>query len=254
MTDICIVCAHDGVSTAQELMRLLGAEQHAVELRYGRDSLDHLEAARAHKAAVVLIWTRAAPTTLYMQQWASHIEPARLIEIARGSKGSQRPGRRAPVIDFSAWGGLRGGSEWRALTDRLRAIARADAPPRPPPKHAAIALGAFSALAVGGAAYVRVDHALNAPPMPLEANSMQDVAMIATDEGMGGPLQAFEPLSLDEGEALSFGPYARVRPLGEFHPGALAQTRVAPPMHFQRPTLMQRISSYAEPLLNGDDE
>jgi hypothetical protein len=255
MTDIRIVCAHDGVSTAQALMRLLGAEQHTVELSYGRDALDHLDATRASGAAVVLIWTRDAPTTLYMPQWSTRIDPARLIEIARAPKWPPRAGRRAPVIDFNAWNGLRGGPEWRALTDRLRAIARADEPVRPMQKHAAIALGAFSALAVGGAAWVRADTALHPSPTAPETNNLDDIAMVEADDGLGGPLQSFEPLSIEESDAQIFGPYApRARRLGEHQTEELTQTQIAPPMRFERPSLIARIASYADPFLGRDDE
>ncbi|MGH6950225.1 MAG: hypothetical protein ACREH4_05100, partial [Vitreimonas sp.] len=141
MTDIRIVCTHDAVKLADVLMRLLGAEQHQVCLLVGRQSLTELEAAKTARDAVILIWSPNAPSQHYMREWARHIPPARLIEIARAA-GWPHDERRAPVIDFIAWRGQRNSRAWSSLKERLRLIARGLEPPtHSAPKRAAMAIG-----------------------------------------------------------------------------------------------------------------
>ena len=241
MTDVRIICAHDGVKTAQALMRLLEAEQHKVELCYGRPSLDHLEAARGAREAVILIWSLDAPSALYMLTWMQSIEPTRLIEIARTRRWPNSETRLGVVIDFSAWNGERGGPAWRALTERLRTIARALEPPRPPPLRAAMALGAVSVLAVGGAIFERL-HAPEAPPVTAQSNMAVAETTVLEEDGRGGPTDVVEPDSYIESD-LQFGhvlPHAAL--LEAPHSHTLVAPRLAPAMQFREASLLQRLA------------
>jgi hypothetical protein len=195
MTDLRIVCTHDALKTAEVLRRLLEAEEHKVVVSYGRQSLAELAKARASKQLVVLIWSYEAPTTQYILDWAAQIDPSRLIEISRAG-GFPMITEHAPVIDFSKWNGERGGRAWAALSQRVRALARENAPKKPPPKHAAMALAAVSVAAVAGALFVR-SHDVAHPLAPTSEPDQITAQLPDPDpsEGVGGPLQAVEPLS-----------------------------------------------------------
>ena len=248
MIDIRIVCTHDAVKTAQTLRRLLEAELHTVDVSFGRHSLDHFESALNGHEIALLIWSKDAPGAHYMHEWASRFDPARLIEIA-AAPGWPALSRKAPVIEFTAWKGERGGAAWRALNERLaRLIRRTENPPPPPPRRAAAALLAVSAAAVAGALAIRVNVPQTVVPEPLrqDAAAAMHVTPIAPDIAMGGPLEAtaldaVEPLSVEDVEHI---PRPHVRRIALFHPvdiTPLATMSEIPDIEIHQPTLFERI-------------
>lgn len=238
MINIRIVCTHDAVSFAETLARLLSAEEHLVRLHYGRHSLSELDAARASSDAVVLIWSKDAPSQHYMLEWMRGMDPVRLIEVARAPGAPARAERRAPVIDFANWRGDRGSRPWGALNERLRTVARALEPPKPPPKRAALALGLASIAAVTSAMFVRADQQQFvdvAPAAPEPA-----VADVSDGAAMGGPLLAHEPASAVDP--------IQVRPVGARLPRIeITEPPDLPPLgtlaefDLREPTLLERI-------------
>jgi len=194
MIDVRIVCTHDAVKLAEMLMRLLEAEEHRVRLSYGRQALGELEEARAARDAVLLIWSPNARSQTYMLEWARNIEPSRLVELASDTSDWPSIKRHAAVIDFSNWRGQRGARSWKALNERLNELARSLGPWQPPTK-ALLAMGFASVAAVAGVVMVRgtatVENAIT--PSPLE-----DVATNDPSAGVGGPLDAVEPASLED--------------------------------------------------------
>jgi hypothetical protein len=248
MIDVRIVCSHDAVKLAEMLTRLLEAEEHRVRLTYGRQALNELEEAREAHDAVLLIWSPDARSQTYMLEWARNIDPSRLVEIARGTSDWHPIKRLAAVIDFSTWRGDRGARAWKALTERLGAIARSLAPPAPVPAKALMAMGVASIAAVAGAMVVRVNMPIEptAAPAPLEEIAATDPA-----SGVGGPLSAIEPASLDD-EALRVRHYPNLAPLdAESDPlTALVEYQE---VELRDPTLLERIEAY-NPLRRRSDE
>jgi hypothetical protein len=251
MIPVRIVCARDAVKTAQTIMRLLAAEEHEVELCYGRASRAQIESARTRREAVLLIWSAGAPSAHYMMQWAKSVDPAKLVEIARGALWPQLD-RRASVIDFSSWGGERGGSAWRALEDRLRAVTRATEPPRPPPHRAALVLGLASMAAVTGALVERVYNA-NHAPMAAPEDVRAEMPAVSY-EGQGGPLDAIEP-GFTEASVLRVRPAPHVQPLAPVETYVLEETDAAPSMEFEQRNarLLDRLNALTAPLRLGGD-
>ena len=247
MTDVRIVCAHDGVKTAQALMRLLAAEQHKVAMCHGRPSLDHLPASRSASEAVILVWSRDAPSALYMLTWLQSIDPARMVELAMAQRWPKSDKRQGEVLDFSTWNGARGGPVWRALTERLRAIGKAMEPPRPPPIRAAIALGAIGAFAVAGAVFERL-HAPEPSPAataPNAAPAIQAENGSLEIEGRGGPLEAIEPDSYVEDGPMQIAPILHAAPLETPRGARLIQPVLAPPIEFREASLFERLADFA---------
>ncbi len=253
MIDVRIVCTYDAVKTAQTLQRLLSAEDHNVELSHGRGSLAVLEETRQRRCAVLLIWSLDAPSQHYMLEWASKIDPVVLVEISRTPGAPHVPGRKAQVIDFSGWSGERGGAAWRALIDRLRQVARATEPTKPPPLRAAIALGAASAAAVVGAVVTRVnDPLLPATPDPTAATSQQLAeAASVTELAQGGVLMPEEPASAEDMSIVFNGRRLRIQ--------AMATPRFEPleplpaawePIPLRRETLLERLAGGARSLIS----
>jgi hypothetical protein len=250
MIDIRIVCTHDAVKTAETLRRLLEAEMHAVEINFGRHSLDHFDDAEAGRDIVLLIWSNNAPGAYYMIDWAMRFDSARLIEIAI-APGWPDLQRSAPVIDFSQWHGERGGGAWRALTERLRTLGRASplaqAPPPPAPKQAAMALGLLSAAAVAGALFVRANEA--APALPAPAAPEQDAAVhVTASEGLGGPLErtpfeAVEPPSAEDATFIVKPRLLTLAPLRALPDAELASIPSVPQFYISPPTLLERLES-----------
>ncbi|WP_395645636.1 hypothetical protein [Terricaulis sp.] len=240
MTGIVLVCTHDAVKVAETLARLLAAEDHPVRLCYGRQSLDEIEPVRASKDAVLLIWSVDAPSTHYMLQWLASFDPVRVIEIARAPGWPKNDARKGPVIDFSAWRlGDRGGRAWHQLLERVSVVERALAPARPPPRRAAIALGMASMAAVGGAIFVRVNEAPDAPQLTSHAGTMSLEA--APMDGVGGPVTAFEPASADD-TVLRLGVRPHAQPLGAADYEPLAEVPEIPEQDIREPSLLGRIS------------
>jgi hypothetical protein len=191
MLEIRIVCTHDAVKFAGDLMRLLDAEQHSVQVCHGRRTGKELEQGQAEKSAVLLIWSADARSQSYMHDWARAIAPSRLIELAR-APGAPRLDHHAPIIDFSSWRGERGCRAWNTLSERLRLVERTLNPPKPPPKQAIAAMGMASIAAVAGAFMVR----MNTPDAP--APESNELALVDEEVAMGGALEAMEPPSVDD--------------------------------------------------------
>lgn len=250
MIPVRIICTYDALKAAQTLARVLSAEGRNVEINHGRGSLAVFEHSRASAEAVLLIWSLDAQSAHYMWHWQTNSEPTRLIEIARGPGYPTPEKRRAPVIDFSTWKGERGGAAWRALQDRLRAVGRPFEPARPAPKHAAMALGAVSALAVGAALVVRVQEALQPDAAPPQADRVRlaDFGVV----GLGGPLRAIEPASADEID-VSLNPMMHAELAHPISYAAPLDVRIAAPVHVREPQLMDRIEAFADPLLTRID-
>jgi len=154
--------------------------------------------------------------------------------------------RKAPVIDFSAWRGERGARPWNALNDRLRGVARALEPAKPPPKRAALALGLASVAAVGVAAVVRVNEA----PAPQAAEEPQT----AFDEqlmGLGGAIEAIEPPSAEDELLLHYMRAPRIAPYAATPQLDLVELEPFEPSELRDPTLLERILALNP--LRGDD-
>jgi len=215
-----------------------------VSLCYGRQSLEHLAGARRGRALTLLVWSYEAPSAQYMIDWAAQSDPARRIEIAL-APGWPNVARQAPVIDFSAWNGERGGRAWNALTQRVRGIGVAMAPKKPPPKRPAIALAAASVAAVLGALFVRVHDV--ARPAPPEAQPDPLVAQAAPSpgDGVGGPILATEPASVDD-------LFAHLPALPAINAAAptvtplpdLIAPELTPSVQLRAPTLMERLAEF----------
>ena len=252
MIPVRIICTYDAVKTAQTLARVLSAEGRQVDVNHGRGAVALLHQARVNAEAVVLIWSLDAQSATYMWDWQNLTDPARLIEIARGPAYPSLGKRRAPVLDFSAWNGERGGPAWRALHDRLRTIGRPYEPARPAPKHAAMALGAVSVLAVGAALVVRVQEALQPDAAPqADRVSIADAGML-DGTGLGGPLRYMEPASADDID-VRLNPMLRAELAPSASFAAPMDAHVAGPVSARAPQLLERLGDLAEPLLNREE-
>lgn len=253
MTGIVLVCTHDAVKVAETLARLLAAEEHPVRLCYGRQSIEEIDTVRASKEAVLLIWSIDAPSAHYMLQWLAAIEPTRLIEVARAPGWPKNDMRKGPVIDFSAWRlGDRGGRAWHQLLERVTTVERALAPAKPPPRRAAIALGMASIAAVGGALFVRVQESSSAPPLMPQATSISAEGMQVN--GVGGPVTAFEPPSMDDQSPLRLSTRPHATPLAPADYDALAPVPDTPEQDLREPTLLNRLSEFTAPLRRGEQQ
>ena len=237
MINIRIVCTHDAVPFAEQLTRLLGAEQHNVRLSFGRQSLHELEAARELREVVLLVWSYDAPSQHYMLEWARTVDPSRLVEVAR-APGAPRLERRSPVIDFANWRGERGARAWVTLNDRLRAVARILEPPKAPSMQAAMALGLVSVAAVGGAIFVRANDALE-QPIPVE----QQAQIADADDGMGGALDVLEPPSIED-DIIVRSYAVRGVPLESRVETELQELTIVEPLDIRDPTLIERLQSF----------
>lgn len=234
MIDIRIVCTHDAMKVAEILVRLLEAEQHIVRLTCGRQAYHDLEAAKELDEAVLMIWSPAAPMQEYMLAWAERTDPERLVEIAR-APGAPKIAREAPVIEFAAWRGERGGRAWNTLNDRLRTIARAMEPAKPPPRYAAVALGVAGFVAVGGAFVVRVNDV--APEQQVAATAPATLPF-SEATGVGGAVAFIEPPSAEDVFALPRLP-SRVAPLTPQPHPTLYLVEPYEPMEIRDPTLLE---------------
>jgi len=246
MIGIHIVCTHDAVKVAETLTRLLEAEEHAVRVSYGRQSIADLQSAKTSQDAVVLIWSANAPSQHYMLEWSRQIPSARLIEIAR-APGWPRSTRKAPVIDFATWRGERGGRAWHALTERLQAFE----PARAPSKRAVFAAGFAGIAAVGGVLMIGLND--TKIPMPQIEPVEQSFASVddSADVGIGGPIDVIEPASIED---LEFRRITTPR----FAPIELSSPEMLDISHYEAPeirdaTFMERLSAF-NPLRNRDDE
>ena len=244
MIDVRIVCTHDAIydplKTAETIARLLEAEEHQVRLVYGRQSLAELEVAKAARDAVMLIWSPDAPSQHYMLEWARHIHPLRLVEIAR-APGWPRIERTSPVIDFGAWRGDRGARAWGQLKERLRTVTRDLEPAKPPPKQAALALGMAGLAAVTGAVIVRATDPQEMPGMVLEAPAANIATIEETsDIPLGGPIAIIEPASVEDLEPVELIAPPRFTPLDLSAPDLVELSDYTPP-EIRAPSLIERI-------------
>ncbi|MEZ5995141.1 MAG: hypothetical protein R3C25_05250 [Hyphomonadaceae bacterium] len=248
MIGIRIVCTYEARKLADTLVRLLCAEEHDTRLTFGRQSVGDIEAAQSSRDAVLIVWSPSALTQSYMHDWASAIDPSRLVEIAI-APGWPEMSRKAPVIDFSNWRGERGGRAWNALNDRLRAVARIVEPAKPPPKHAALAMGMASVAAVGVAMGVR----LNETPSHLPAQETQ-TAKVEEEPAiaMGGAVYSVEPASIEDLLIPDIQPL-RARPLSAAPQLDLEPVRLASLDEVREPTLLDRLREL-NPLRRNQDE
>ena len=251
MIDVRIVCSHDAVKLAEMLTRLLEAEEHRVRLTYGRQALLELEEAREARDAVLLIWSPDARSQTYMLEWVRNIDPVRLVEISRGASDFHPIKRLAAVIDFTNWRGDRGARAWKALTERLGVIARNLAPPEPVPAKALMAVGFASMAAVAGAVMVRVNMPLEQAPTPAP---LEEIAAIDPASGVGGPLSAIEPASLDD-DLIRLRHYPELAPLDAASVTPLAAVAHYEAPELREPTLRERLDGAINTLRRiGDDE
>ena len=239
MIDVRIVCAHDAVKLAEALMRLLEAEEHRVRLTYGRQSLAELEAARKTRDAVLLIWSPNARSQTYMLEWARSIEAARLIEIAHSASDFPLIKRSASVIDFTQWRGQRGARAWKALTERLNAVARIFEPPQPLSARTLITAGFATAAAAAGIVVMHV----NTPGAKdvITGAPLEDVALVDANAGVGGPLYAIEPASLDD-DLVRLRHYPLLAPLPE-ESAPLSELVNYHELAVREPTLIERLDA-----------
>jgi hypothetical protein len=250
MIDIRIVCSHDAVKLAETLMRLLEAEEHRVRLTYGRQALSELEDARGARDAVLLIWSPNARSQTYMLEWVRNIEPARLVEIARETHANDWPPikRLAAVIDFTNWRGQRGARSWKALTERLDAITRALGPPTLPTR-TLLAASVAGMAAVVGVAMVRGDGPVETQigPTPLS-----EVAVTQPNAGVGGPLNATEPASLEDG-VLRVRHFRHIELIEPLPVEPLANLPEYEEYELRNRTLLERLNAY-NPLRRASDD
>lgn len=209
MIDVRIVCTHDALKVAEMLVRLLEAEQHRVRLTFGRQALHELENRHDENGAVVVVWSPDARSQIYMIEWARSARRSSLIEIARGASDWPALNRQFPVIDFTSWRGERGARCWKTLNERLGAIERSFEPRKPIAPKALLAVGIAGAAAAAVFAGVRV----SAPSeQKFVAIPLDDVVLDDPAAGMGGPLRAIEPASMDD-NWLDVGRYPNLQPL-----------------------------------------
>jgi hypothetical protein len=252
MTDIRIICTHDASKLAETLTRLLEAEEHRVRVTMGRQAMRELETAQESKDAVVLIWSPDARSQTYMLEWARQIPPPRLIDITL-TEDWPRLGRKATAIDFSQWRGERSErAAWNALMDRLRGVARALNPPKPPSKYAALALGMASAAAMTGAVVLRMSETTTAPM------ASEDVAAAPLDAsdpqtGLGGPVLAVEPASLEDFAPIRVRNFPVAPHIELAADVPLAALPEIEPMEIRDATLLERLTAL-NPLRSTGDE
>jgi hypothetical protein len=244
MVDIRIVCARDAVKTAETLRRLLEAEQHRVDVSFGRHSLDQFTHALDSGEIALLIWSANAPGAHYMLEWAERFDRRRVIEIADAT-GWPELKRTAPVIDFVGWNGTRGSKAWLALSERLRPFARVREIKAPPPRKAMLALGAAAAAAMVGAVVVRV-HA-GPVDLPAPATPDQEALHVNAGGGVGGPLEstaedAVEPPSIEDVLSVEAPHVAPIQQLHVVRTLNLAALPELTPIHIRQPTLLERLA------------
>jgi len=242
MIDIITVGTHDAKKLAADLVRLLEAEEHAVRLLVGRQSQAAIEDAKTSRDAVLIIWSEDAASQTYMREWLRQSDASRLIEIATAPGWPDRKDRAASVIDFSQWRGERGGRAWNALSDRIKGVARAIEPPKPPARHAAVMLGIVSLAVVGIAAGVRNN--TGATHDVAAAAPREELAQLeAPTDAVGGALFATEPASIED---LSTLPPIRLlnAPPIRLTQVELARAEFDPIPDVRDPTLIERLQSF----------
>jgi hypothetical protein len=250
MIDVRIVCTHDAIKLAEMLTRLLEAEQHRVRFTYGRQSLSELEDARGARDAVLLIWSPNARSQVYMIEWARKIDPSRLVELALGTTDWPAVKRLSPVIDFTNWQGARGARAWKALNERLHAVTRVFEPPQPMSARTLLTAGMATAAAAAGIVVMNAN-----PPAVKDiatAVPLEDVALVDPSAGMGGPLSAIEPASLDD-EVLRLRHYPELAPLAE-DSAPLPHPVEYDEVELRDPTLLERLDSINPLRVLNDDE
>ncbi len=242
MVDVRIVCARDAVKTAETLRRLLEAEQHRVDVSFGRHSLDQFTRALERGEVALLIWSANAPGTHYMFEWAERFDRRRMIEIADAT-GWPDMKRATPVIDFAGWNGTRGSKAWIALTERLRPFARVREIKAPPPRQAMMALGLAAAAAMVGAVVVRVNAGPSTLPTP---EPQQDALHVSAGGGVGGPLErdpsdAVEPPSIEDVEMIVAPHVAQMPQLHIASNEQIAELPEVKHIVLREPTLLERL-------------
>jgi len=251
MTDIRIVCTHDALKVAETLTRLLEAEQHRVWLTYGRQALGALAEAKTANEAVVLIWSQDARSQTYMLEWARSIDPVRLCEISRTTDHPTVAKRKAPVIDFSSWRGERGGRAWNSLNERLRTVGDILNPPKGPPREALMAMAFGAAAAVVGAVVVRVNTVDEIVPQAEAAH--EEIALADPTTGVGGPIMALEPASVDDGVVRFRAIGRNLQPI-DWEPIFLEPVPEVSTPELRDQTILERVSDLIPDQLRTDRE
>jgi hypothetical protein len=238
MIDVITVSTHDAKKLVADLVRLLEAEEHRVRVISGRHADREIEAARDSRDAILMVWSEDAPSSSYMREWLRQSDPYRLVEIATAPGWPERKDRKGAVIDFSNWRGERGGRAWNALNDRLRAVANYIDPPKPPAKHAAMAMGLASLAAVTVAIGVRSNQ--DVAPAPATQEPQQTVQLEAPTDSVGGAIYSVEPASIEDLSAVPNVRPLRATPL-EFQSVEFIELQNEPLPEVRDPTLMERI-------------
>jgi hypothetical protein len=245
MLEIRIVCAHEAIPLAEMLMRLLEAEEYRVRMSYGRQSLQDLEETSASQSLVLLIWSPNARSQTYMIEWARTIEPAHLIEIAHHVSDCPPIKRLAAVIDFTNWRGQRGARCWKSLDERLAAIIRART--QKVPLRTLATIGAAGLAAVSAAVVMGV----HTPQPETMVALTEDAALDDPSSGIGGPLSAIEPESMDDGSII-LRHYPEMALIEAQPAQTLADLPELGTIELREPTLLERLNSY-NPLRRDDD-
>ncbi len=260
MSGVIIVSAFDVEDFANDVARLLGAENYAVRLGIGRVSEHLIPEAKARCASVILVWSRDGYAQAFMRTWFAEVAQHKLIEIMRARSVPDLPRRAhsAQPIDFCSWNGARGGPAWRELGARLRAAERAGTPQDVQARKAANVLAAVSVAAVFGAGALRAsehadfgntsqpdldDFVADARDTDSAKETTIQLASLSND-AIGGPLVYAEPLSADSHRfrpiVERLGPLqGRLSPLGESAP-------LLAPMRFRDPGLIDRVAGVAQ--------
>ncbi|MGE0741526.1 MAG: hypothetical protein AB7O98_09305 [Hyphomonadaceae bacterium] len=254
MIDVHIICTYDAQKMADNLVRLLEAEQHIVRLSFGRQTLSELEEAQRARSAVLLIWSKSAPSASYMREWARGIDPMRLAEISVSATPPQID-RDAHVIDFTHWRESdRGSRAWNALNERLLEIARALDPAAEVPARKA-ALGSTGVMTAATAGLMIMAGAASAPAdlQPVAPASFDVADEQMSDYAMGGPLDAVEPISAEDMDNLRPLPVSRFTPLEPLPPPDLHTVGPLRTNEIRDATLLERLVAL-NPLRDNDTE
>ena len=262
MINVRIVYSYDAEATAEDIQYHLLAEGFAAEIINGREYTGMIASICDADYAIVLVWSKEAPATDYMQNWARAVDPAKLAEVVRWNNFPHIEGRRANPIDFTRWNRHRDDIAWRALETRLRNIGRAFEPKKNPSAGPMAVMMAASAAAVVGGAIVRSDQE---GPMIVHTLQPQSVAQATNDiarapmpgVAAGGPLAALEPASIDTADepAILRRPRRQLRGIEARTFATLSRPRDATaPLEYKEASIFERLSEWTSPLVGADED
>lgn len=220
MIGLRLVCAWDAVDLTRTIARILSAEDFNVTIATGQTGLDDLDDPKRPPEHLIIVWSTDGAYSPFVTRWVEENDAASLIEIETVTGvAPEIEGRLQSPIDFSAWRGVRGGSEWEELNRRV-SLAVYGPPPAPSRRaQAAMLFGALAVAAVGAAGVMRAFDAgtqearATPPPAPVQ--------LVEDRSAMGGPVSA--PVELDEGPFRP-APFLRMAPLADLpEPAALTE-------------------------------